>query len=157
MKLFLLLTLLTLSFLSFGDVCRGELNFQLIKEGKKSHDDLSHDENGELLLFLYGRKCNSNGTCGDAYSRCIEDCSEYNFTNIMRLSGMPNYESDCKKACSSGEYDCKSSKKQKDRCDEFQDECKSTCESEFSSYNEADKRALEHCNNACSKGAFNCF
>ena len=136
-------------------ICEGEVNYELIKAGKKTMEELSQTELIAVMAVMYGRKCNSSGSCSDAFSACKKECSIDVYVDFFKYDGEPNYEYKCTKACSSGESGCSYEEDPDEKCDEFEDDCISKCKYEFGT--SRSDEALEKCVAACKKGSNNCF
>lgn len=142
----------------FADpVCEGHKNLQLINEGRLTMEELSQYELLGVMAAIYGRKCGSALDCDSAYSACNQECSIRVYVDYFIVHGEVGYESKCKNACSSGHSACNDEEEPRKACDEFEDDCESSCRYSFSSYNEISEEALENCKKACSKGNWNCF
>lgn len=146
-KLLLLLILIPNLLMADQAGCEGEANLELIKAGKKTMEQLTSSELTAVMVVLYGRKCDSNGSCSDAYSSCKEYCSKY--------ISMSSQSKKCIEACRAGERGCSSEDEEDERCDAFEEDCNRTCEDEF--YMTEEEGLKDSCKEACSNGNMNCF
>lgn len=157
MKYYFFIVLLFSQLLFADPACEGQKNLQLINEGRLTMEELSNDEVLGVFSALSGRECGSTRDCSSANSACRKECSLRVYVDYFVVHGQIAYEDKCKNACSSGYSACEDEKNPRDKCDEFEDDCKSRCKRSFSTYDEIGEEAIENCAKACSKGNWNCF